>query len=88
MNRLDSRDAGKWLVHTRDSIHAFDLDAQTVERRPGPGVRRSRIDQPIPLLELRRVHVGMWVLAPDDKTIPYWEHDSSVIEPIERVAEL
>ena len=88
---LDDRDAGKWLVHTGDAIHAFDLDAQTVERRPRPGARRSSIDKPRPLLQLRMVHVGirgLWLVNPDDERIPYSKYESSVIERIERVAEL
>jgi hypothetical protein len=91
VNRLDDRDAGKWLVHTADAVHAFDLDARTVERRPGPGARRSSIDQPLPLLQLRRGHIGiqgLWVLNPEDEAIPYSKYESSVIERIERVTEL
>jgi predicted phosphodiesterase len=90
--RLSRRSHGKWLVKTQDAVHAFDLDYQTVERRPNPGARPSpTIDQPRPLLDIRMLHVGsvgIWMLDPVDEHIPYYDHFSSTIEHIERVAEL
>jgi predicted phosphodiesterase len=91
--RLDVRDRGKWIVRTHDAVHAFDLDNRTVERRPNPGARPSpTIDQPLPLLDIRMLHVGgvgIWTLDPlEERHSPYWDHFSPPIEHIERVAEL
>jgi predicted phosphodiesterase len=90
--RLSRRSRGKWLVKTLDAVHAFDFDNRTVERRPNPGARPSpTIDQPRPLLGIRLLRVGsvgIWTLNPVEECVPYYDHLSSTIKHIERVAEL
>ncbi len=36
VERLDPTSRGRWLIHSRRSVHVLDLDAGTYERRPGP----------------------------------------------------
>jgi hypothetical protein len=39
VQELTGNEGGVWQVHTRDSIHVFDLDAWTIERKPGPNAQ-------------------------------------------------
>lgn len=89
LERLTMRDHGRWVVRTADADLAFDLDAQTVERRPLPGSRPSpRIDRPLPLLDIRVLNVGavaIYTLDPLDEYTPYQDQFSAaVVDKIER----
>lgn len=35
VKRLGPTSRGRWLIHSRRSVHVLDLDAGTYERRPG-----------------------------------------------------
>ncbi|GAB3607087.1 hypothetical protein GCM10027413_24960 [Conyzicola nivalis] len=89
VERLRMRDQGRWVVRTPDADFGFDLDARTVERRPLPGARLSPLlDHPLPLLNIRIVHVGavaIYTFDPLDEHIPYQDQFSSgVVQMIER----
>lgn len=89
VERLTMRDQGRWVVHTGDADLVFDLDARTVERRPLPGARKSsRADRPLPLLDIRTLHLGaiaVYTVDPLDEQTPYRDQFSTaVVEKIER----
>jgi hypothetical protein len=89
VERLTMRDQGRWNVHIKDAILAFDLDARTVERRPMDGARESpTIDRPLPLLNIRMLQMGniaILTLDPIDDHTPYLDYFSpSQVEKIER----
>lgn len=90
VERLTMRDQGRWNVHIKDAVLAFNLDARTVERRPMAGARNSpTMDRPLPLLDIRRLHIGtiaILTLDPIDNHTPYWDYFSpSFVEKIERM---
>jgi hypothetical protein len=79
----DSR--GRWLIHTRGSIHVLDLDAGTYERRPGPTSRRFAHDNTT--LVLTRVEIWpqvgarvlVWVDDPDlPELLEFWRLTSTI----------
>ena len=77
-----------WHVHTRDSIHIFDLDAWIVERHPGPNTWADPSDGPRRLRTIESCRVGgrgHWTMKSDDYLIDYYFHYSSVIQRIDRV---
>jgi hypothetical protein len=93
VERLTMRDQGRWNVRIKDAVLAFDLDARTVERRPMPGARKSpTIDRPLPLLNIRMLHVdtvAILTLDPIEDHTPYRDYFSpSLVEEIERVEEI
>ena len=88
MKELTGTEGGVWHVHTRDSIHIFNLDAWTVERKPGPNTWVDPSDGPRRLRTIEACHVGErghWTMKPDDFLIDYYFHYSSVIKRIDRV---
>jgi hypothetical protein len=52
---LDPTATGRWLIHSRDSVHVLDLDAWTYERRPGATSQRFAHDNTV--VALTRVEV-------------------------------
>ncbi len=89
VTELTGSEGGVWHVHTRDSIHILDLDAWTVERKPGPNTWAHPSDRP---RKLRTIHAcrvgerGHWTMRSDDIVIDYYFHFSSIIQRIDRVA--
>ena len=87
VTELTGNEGGVWHVHTRDSIHIFDLDAWTVERKPGPHARIDPSDTPRRLRTVERCRVGgrgHWTMESDDYLIDYYFHYTSVIQRIDR----
>ena len=88
VTRLSGAETGLWHVHTRDSIHVLDLDARTVERRPGPGALFVDVKDTRPLRSITVCGVGergFWTFPSDTLLIDYFWHFTSTIERIERV---
>jgi hypothetical protein len=56
VQRLDPGSRGRWLVHTRGSVHVLDLDAGTYQRRPGPASQRFAHDN----TTLTLTHLDTW----------------------------
>lgn len=88
VTRLTGAESGLWAVHTRDSVHLFNLDAQTVERRPGPNALLANIRD---VRQIRSIKVceigqrGFWTFPSDGPFVNYLWTFSSVVEHIERV---
>lgn len=88
VTRLTGAESGLWQVRTRDSTHRFDLDARTVERRPGPNALHPNIQD---VRRLRSISVyevgerGFWTFPPDDVSVDYLWTNSSVVERVERL---
>ena len=88
VTRLTGAESGIWQVHTRDSIHLFDLDLGLVERRPGPNALLPNVKD---VRSLRTIKVcavgerGFWTFPSDDASADYLWTFSSTIERIERV---
>ena len=88
VQELTGTEGGMWKVHTRDSIHVFDLDAWTVERKPGPRARADPSDAPRRLRIIERCQAGErghWTMKSDDYFIDYYFHYTSVIQRIDCV---
>jgi hypothetical protein len=88
MRELTGTEGGVWHVHTRDSIHVFDLDAWTVERKPGPNTWSDSSDGRRRLRTIKACRVGErghWTMDSDDFFIDYYFHYSSVIQRIDQV---
>ena len=88
VTRLTGAEAGLWEVHTRDSVHLFDLDARTVERRPGPNALLPNIKNVRPLRSISVCEIGergFWTFPSDDVSVDYLWTNSSTVERIERV---
>ena len=89
---LGPESAGRWLVHSRDGEHLFDLDAGSYRRTPGPG--RSRFAHDGHTVKLTRVErwprVGDQSIWVDDHREPdlieHW-HQSSTIASISQAVE-
>jgi hypothetical protein len=45
-------------VHTADAVYIVDLDARTLERRPGPNASHHSTDSPRPLRSVEICRVG------------------------------
>jgi predicted phosphodiesterase len=88
VTRLTGVESGLWRVRTRDSTHLFDLDAETVERRPGPNALLPNIKD---LRSLRSISVceigerGFWTFPSDGVSVDYLWTNSSTVERIERL---
>ena len=81
-------EGGVWHVYIEGSVHVFDLDARTVERRPGPDAAVLDSVGPRPLRAIITCAVGVggdWTIESDDPRITYFLHSSSTIERIEQV---
>lgn len=90
VDHLTGTETGRWRVHTRDSIHLFDFEAQTVTRIPGPYAGPTFNDRPRPLRSIDACTVGArgyWTMFTDgwSETIDFYWHDTSIIQRIERV---
>ncbi len=88
VQELTGSEGGILQVHTRDSIHVFDLDAWTIERKPGPNTWASPSDGSRRLRTIERCRVGErghWTMKSDDYLIDYYFHYTSVIQRIDRV---
>ena len=88
VTELTGNEGGVWHVHTRDSIHIFDFDTWTVERKPGPNTWANPSDGPRKLRTIEACRVGgrgYWTMKTDDYLIDYYFHYSSVIQRIDRV---
>jgi hypothetical protein len=84
--QLTGAESGIWLVHTQSgTIHIFDLDARTVERRHGVNAGPLRGDEPRALRSIERCHLnesGYWTFQSHDfMTDFYWQ----VCTPIQRI---
>lgn len=91
VTRLTGAESGLWEVHTRDSVHVFDLDARTVERRPGPNALLPNIKDVRPLRSISVCEVGergFWSFPSEDVSVDYLWTNSSVVERIERIERL
>ena len=85
---LTGTEGGVWQIHTRDSIHIFDLDVWTVERKPGPNTWADSSDGPRRLRTIESCRVGgrgHWTMKSDDYLIDYYFHYTSIIQRIDRV---
>lgn len=88
VTRLTGAETGLWHVHTVGSLHVFDLDAGTVERRPGAGAAILDSVGPRPLRSIIHCAVeagGEWEIESDDFRFEYFRHSSSTIERVERI---
>ena len=88
VTELTGTEGGVWQVRTRDSVHIFDLDVWTVERKPGPNTWADPSDGPRRLRTIKACRVGErghWTMNSDDFFIDYYFHYSSVIQRIHRV---
>lgn len=83
---------GRWLVTTQGTIHLWDLDEMTYERRPGPSTQAGSMlgdgsPQPITRVESWPI-VGacslVWFDRPGDWLIEEYRISSTVVS-IERV---
>lgn len=74
VTRLTGAEAGLWAVHTRDSVHRFDLDGQTVERLPGPNALHPNIEDVRPLRSISVCETGergFWTFPSDGASVDY-----------------
>jgi hypothetical protein len=90
VNQLTGTESGCWRVFTRDSIHLFDFDAQTVKRIPGPNAWPTFNDRARPLRSIDACAVGArghWTMFEDgwSETVEFYWHDTSIIQRIEQV---
>jgi hypothetical protein len=88
VQELTGTECGEWHVHTRGSIHIFDLDAWTVERQPGPNTWADPSDAPRRLRTIERCRVGErghWTMKSDDYLIDRYFHYTSIIQWIDGV---
>ena len=88
VTELTGNESGVWQIHTRDSIHVFDLDAWTIERKPGPNAQADPSDAPRRLRTIESCQVGErghWTMKSDDFFIDYYFHHSSRVQRIHRV---
>jgi predicted phosphodiesterase len=89
VTELTGSEDGTWQVHTRDSVHVFDLDARTIERRPGPDAVDHHTGGLRKLISINTCRVGdrgFWTFESDDILFDYYWVRSSRVERIERVA--
>lgn len=87
-NQLTGDEDGLWHIHTAGSLHVFDLDAGTVERRLGASAAVLDSVGPRPLRAIINCTLGVgghWTLESDDPRFTYFLHSSSTIERVERV---
>lgn len=87
VTELTGHEDGVWQVHTRESVHVFDLSAQTTERRPGDGavLRESGWRRLRSIGTCRVGDRGFWTVESDDDFFDYYWVHSTVIERIERL---
>ena len=88
VNRLAGVESGLWEVKTRDSVHLFDLEARTVERRPGPNALLPNLKDMRPIRSIKVCEIGQrgfWTFPSDDPLVHYLWTSTSVIERIERL---
>jgi hypothetical protein len=88
VTQLTGTESGVWLVHTQSgTIHIFDLDARTVERRPGVNGYRLHGDEPRALRSIERCRLnesGYWTFQSHDfLTDFYWQVCTKIVR-IER----
>lgn len=85
---LTGVEAGVWHVHTGHGVYVLDLDARTLERRPGPEADARSTDRPRPLRGVEICRVGepaFWTITSDEAVDGYSWQTSSEVTRIERV---
>lgn len=77
-----------WHVYTEGSVHVFDLDAWTVEHRPGPDATVLDSVGASPLRAIINGTVGVgghWTIECDEPRFTNFLHSGSTIKRIERI---
>jgi len=84
VSQLHAGSTGRWLVHSRGSVHVLDLDARTYERRPGPTSQHFTFDNSV--VSLTRValwpevggKMAIFFDDPDDHLLEHWRVSSRI----------